>query len=63
MFEAFKWLKKTNKGDLNEILISKTNVRTRSNEYRVDVFRFRNRMMDEGNKPSRCVVDANTGES
>lgn len=41
LIEVFKWLKGINSGDIIEVLLLKTDVRTRSNNrYKPDKFRF-----------------------
>ena len=72
LIEVFKWIKGINKGDLYEVLIPKNDTRTRGNGYKLDKFRFRkdigknwftNRVVDQWNKLSKYVVDANSIES
>ena len=69
MIEVFKWMKGINKGDLNEVLIPTSNLRTRNNGFKLDKFKFRkeigrnwftNRVVDEWNKLSRQILEADT---
>ena len=65
----FKWVKSFNKGDINKVLIVKEKVRTRTNGFKLDKFRYRknigknwftNRVVEEWNKLSKHVVSAGT---
>ena len=41
MIEVFKWMKGINKGDLNEVLIPTSNLRTRNNGFKLDKLKFK----------------------
>lgn len=67
-----KWVKGINVANLDEVLISKTNIRTRNNGYKFDKFRcrkeinkswFTDAVADECSNVNRHEVDANTIES
>ncbi len=69
MIEVFKWVKGFNKGDINQVLLVSNQVRTRTNVYKLDKFRFKkeigknwftNRVVEEWNKLSKKVVSART---
>ena len=58
-----------NKGDINKVLIVNEKVRTRTNGFKLDKFRYRkdignnvftNRVVEEWNKLSKHVVSAGT---
>ena len=64
-----KWIKGFNKADINKVLIIKEKVRTRTNGFKLDKFRymknicknvFTNRVVEEWNKLSKHVVSAGT---
>ena len=72
LIEVFKWVKGFNKMDINKILIIKEKVRTRTNGFKLDKFRFRkdifknwftNGLVEEWNKLSKHVVSATTVNS
>ena len=65
--EVFKWVKGFNKGNINKIIIVKEKVRTRTNGFKLDKFRYRkdigknwftNRVVEELNKISKHVVSS-----
>ncbi len=65
LIEVYKWMKGYNKGDINKVLIVREQGRTRSNEFKLDKFRFSkdigknwftNRVVDEWNRLSSHVV-------
>ena len=72
LIEVFKWMKGFNKGDINKILKVKDLTRTRGHGFKLDKFRFRkeigkwwfsNRVVNDWNRLSSHVVEANTLES
>ena len=72
LIEVFKWFKGINKGDIAKVLKVKEQGRTRTHGYKLDKFRFRkeigknwftNRVVDEWNKLSVNVVNAETIDS
>ena len=40
LIEVFEWVKGFNKGDINKVLIVKEKVRTQTNGFKLDKFRF-----------------------
>ena len=65
----FKWVKGFNKGNINKVLIVKEKVRTRTNSFKLDKFkfgkdigknRFANWLVGEWNKLSKHMVSAGT---
>ncbi len=69
MIEVYKWMKGYNKGDINKVLFVREQGMTRCNGFKLDKFRFNkdmgknwiaNRIVDEWNRLSSHVVNANT---
>ena len=69
LIEMFKWVKGFNKGNINKVLLVKEKVKTRTNGFKLDKFRywkdvgknwFTNRVVEEWNKLSKHVVSVRT---
>ena len=69
LIEMFKWVKGFNKVDINKVFVVKEKVRTRTNGFKLDKFRYRkdigkdwftNRVVEEWSKLSKYVVSAGT---
>ena len=67
LIEVFQWVKGFNKGDINKVLIVKEKVRTQTNVFKLDKFRFRkdvgknvvtNRVVEEWNRLNKHVVSS-----
>ena len=67
MIEVYKWIKKINKGNIDQILKNGSQDRTRGNGYKLEKLRFRtdigrywftNRVMNDWNRLGRYVVSA-----
>lgn len=71
LIEVYEWVKGINIGNIDDLLALKTDIRTQSNMYELDEFRFWkgigrnwfiNRVVNEWNKLSSYVVKANMVE-
>ena len=69
LIDVFEWVKGFNKGDINKVLIVKERIKTRTNGFKLDKFRFRkkigknvftNRVVEEWNKLGKHVVSVGT---
>ena len=69
LIEVFKWVKGFNKGEINKVLIVKEKVRTRTNGFKLNKFRYRknigtnwftNRVVEEWNKFSKHILSVGT---
>ena len=69
LIEMFEWVKGFNKVDINKVFVVKEKVRTRTNGFKLDKFRYRkdigkdwftNRVVEEWSKLSKYVVSAGT---
>ena len=67
LIKMFKLVKGFNKGDISKVLIVKEKVRTRTNDFKLDKFRYKknigknwftNKVVEEWNKLSKHAVSA-----